>query len=284
MTFVLKKGSDHGTSNPIVARQAVQTSEVIRFFSLPKQKQDRVLEIYINMIKPWLLQCKEISENIAKENEEIRTRINENRIQIQSSGRVAEVPQISRLTEQVETYLYNAKSSLRDLALIFEPLFGVRFDHSRYHEIKDWFEGKFGADTPVTELLAADGPWLKRIVDMRNAVEHPEGKRGPLQIQNSELIGQNSERRLFQEPVWFLKGEPPVGILPDMRIILDNFLTFAEDVLIAAYVQLHPGSIVQFVEIPEQDRNTQCPVRLRAILDQSKVQLRHPTAAAERRG
>jgi len=155
--------------------------------------------------------------------------------------------------------------------LIFEPLFGVRFDHSRYHEIKDWFEKEFGVDAPVTKLLADDGPWLRRVIDMRNAVEHPEGKRGPLNILNVELICQDSERWLFQEPVWFLKGESPGGIVPDMRRTLDNLLTFAEDVLIAAYVQLHPGSIVQFAQIREQDRDPKCPVRLRAILDQSKV-------------
>jgi len=72
MTFVLKKLSDHGTSNPIVARLAVQTHEVIRFFSLPKEKQDRLLEIYINMVKPRLLQCMELSDNIVRENEEMK--------------------------------------------------------------------------------------------------------------------------------------------------------------------------------------------------------------------
>ncbi len=271
MPFVLKKVSDHGTSNPIVARLVVQTSEVIKFFNMPKAKQDRVLDIYINMVTPRLLHCMEISENIAKENDEIRFRINENRIKIQSNGRVVEVPQISRLNEQVETYLYNAKSFLRDLALIFEPLFGVHFDHSLYHEIKCWFDKEFGANTPISELLMADATWLKRVVDMRNAVEHPEGKRGSLHVLNIELIGQDSKRRTFQEPVWFLEGEPQGGIVPDMRTMLDNLLMFGEDVLVATYIQLHPNSIVQFAQIPEQDRDPKCPVRLRAILDQSKV-------------
>ena len=271
MPFEIKKVSDHGTSNPIVARLAVQTSEVIRFFSLPKEKQDGVLEIYINMVKPRLLQCMEVRDKITKENEAIKRRINANEIRIQSDGRVVEVPQISRLTEQVETYLYNAKSGLRDLALVFEPLFGVRFDHSRYNEIRQWFDKNFGADAPISKLLGDDEPWLKRVVDMRNAVEHPEGKRGPLHISNVELVGQNNERRLFQEPVWYLQGDPPASIVEDMRTTLDNLLTFAEDVLIIAYVQLYPNSIVQFAQIPEQERDAKCPVRLRTVLDQSRV-------------
>jgi hypothetical protein len=44
--------------------------------------------------------------------------------------------------------------------LVFEPLFGVRFDHSRYHEIRDWFEKKFGFDAAMTKLLTDDSPWL----------------------------------------------------------------------------------------------------------------------------
>ncbi|OFZ86773.1 MAG: hypothetical protein A3F74_10210 [Betaproteobacteria bacterium RIFCSPLOWO2_12_FULL_62_58] len=155
MPFVIKKVSDHGTSNPIVARLAVQTHEVIRFFNLPKDKQDRVLEIYINSVKPRLLQCMELCDNVSQETEAIRKRIHESEISTQSDGRVVEVPQISRLTEQAETYLYNAKSVLRDLALIFEPLFGVRFDHSRYHEIRNWAENKFGVDAPLTKLLTS---------------------------------------------------------------------------------------------------------------------------------
>ena len=270
MPFVIKKVSDHGTSNPIVARLAMQTNEVIRFFSLSKEKQDRVLEIYIKMLRPRLLHCMEISSNIAQENEVIRGRINGNEIKTQSDGRVVEVPQILRLTEQAETYLYTAKSALRDLSLIFEPLFGVRFNHSEYHKITKWFEKEFGADAPVTKLLTDDGPWLKRVVDMRNAVEHPEG-RGPLHVLNIELVSQDAQTRLFQEPVWFLKDEPPFGIVADMRTMTDNLLTFAEDLLISAYVQLHPGSIVQFAQIPEQDRDPKCPVRLRAVLDQSRV-------------
>lgn len=271
MTFVLKKVSDYGTSNPIVARLAVQTNKVISFFGMSKENQDRVLEIYISMVQPRLLQCMEISESIAKENEEITTRINDNRMKIQSNGRVVEMPQILRLKEQVEGYLYNAKSCLRDLALIFEPLFGVRFYHSRYHEIETWFEKEFGVNAPMSQFLTANGTWLKRVVDMRNAIEHPEGKRGPLHIKNVELISQDNEHRLFQEPVWYLGGEPPSSIALDMRTTLNNLLTFAEDLLIAAYAQLYPNSIVQFAQIPDENRDPKCPVRLRAILDQSKV-------------
>jgi len=276
MAFVIKKVSEHGTSNPIVARLAVQTHEVIRFFRIAKDKQDRVLEIYINSVKPRLLHCMELSNTVTQEVEAIRKRILVDDSPSQPDSRVIELPQVPRLSEQAETYLYNAKSSLRDLALVFEPLFGVQFTHSRYNEILDRAEGQFGAEASLTKLLAADEPWIKRVVSMRNAVEHPEGKQGRLHILNFELVREDAQRRrFFQEPVWFLEGELPASLSSDMRTMLDNLLTFAEDLLVAAYVQLHPDSIVQFAQIPEADRTSECPVRLRAVLDQSKLKSNH---------
>ena len=62
MTFVIKKVSDHGTSNRIVARLGVQTSEIIKFFHLEKGKNDEVLDTYFNHIKPRLIKCDEITK------------------------------------------------------------------------------------------------------------------------------------------------------------------------------------------------------------------------------
>lgn len=271
MTFVIKKVSGHGTSNPIVARLAVQTQEIVQFFNIEKESRDRVLDIYINHVKPRLLSCMEISDAVRQEADEIGARILRNDLGEQAGGRAIELPQIDRLIERLEAYLYNAKSALRDLALTFEPLFGASFTHSRYNEILAWAITNLGVEAPLANLLSDDEPWIRRIVNMRNAVEHPSGKQGRLHILNFELVKEDARGRYFQEPVWFLEGEEPAAIAVDMQTMLHNLLTFAEELLVVAHVQLNPGAIIQFVSIPEQDRNPQCPVRLRAVLDESKV-------------
>lgn len=271
MAFIIKKVSDHGTSNPIVARMAVQTHEVVQFFNLDKEKCDRVLDIYINHVKPRLLSCMEIADAVRQEAEEIEARILRNDLGKQADGRVIELPQIAHLIERVETYLYNAKSALRDLALTFEPLFGVRFTHSRYNEILAWVIKNFGAEAPLVSFLSDDESWIRRMVDMRNAIEHPSGKLGRLHILNFELVKEEAHGRLFQGPVWFFDGEEPAAIAVDMQTMLSNLLTFAEELLVVAHVQLNPRAIIRFASIPEADRNPQCPVRLRAVLDESKV-------------
>ena len=148
MAFVIRKVSDYGTSNPIVARLAVQTHEVIRFFEIDTDRQHRVLGSYVNSVKPRLLRCLELADAVTEEANTINERILRNEVATQACGRVVELPQVTALVERVETYLYNAKSALRDLALVFEPLFGERFTHSRYNDILAWAVRAFGADAP----------------------------------------------------------------------------------------------------------------------------------------
>ncbi len=271
MVFSIKKVSNHGTRDPIVARLAVQSQEVVDFFCISDEKRKQIIEIFIDSVMPRLLHCADIYQIINKENEEICRKIERNEINIQSDERVVEVPQISNLKYQAEEFLYHAKSTLRNLSLGFEPLFGVRFNHSNFSKIREWFEKQYGHDAVMVEFLKENEPWIKQIIDCRNAVEHPDTGHGPLQIINVELLFQNNQRRTFRGPVWFLNGDPPSSILIDMKTTLENLLTFGEDLLVVAYIQMGNNPIIQFSEIPEESRNPDCPVRLRAIIDKSKL-------------
>lgn len=176
MTFVIKKVSNHGTTNPIVARLGVQTSEIIDFFHLEKKQRDQVCEAYFNHVMPRLIKCDEITKSITEESEAIKADILNDNLTTQSHGRVIELPQIKELVERSESFLYNAKSALRDIALIFGPLFGEQFSHSRYNKIRELMEKKYGTDAPIVRLLSDDESWIKHIVDMRNAIEHPSSE------------------------------------------------------------------------------------------------------------
>lgn len=272
MTFVFKKVSDHGTPNPIVARLGIQTSEIINFFHIEKDKKDEILDIYMNQVTPRLIRCDEIAKSIAKESEKIKTDIVNNNLSSQSNGRIIELPQVMDLVNRAETFLYNAKSSLRDIAKIFNSLFNEEITHSRYNEIIKVLEKKYGSDSPVVKLLKDDEAWIRNIVDMRNAVEHPSSKMGPLNIQNFDLLYTNEKgQRFFQGPVWFFNENGPSDISSDMSVTTDNILRFAEDLLIVSYIQLHSDSYIQFSEIPDEERDPDCPIRLRAVLDQTKL-------------
>lgn len=138
-------------------------------------------------IQPRLIRCYEICEKISGYLEKIDTDLKKNGIKTQSSGRVVEVPHVMQLKEDVETYLYNAKSVLRDLAGLFEIFFNKTFNHSRYNDILKWAKRFFTKDHPITKFIATNQPWLKDIVQRRNAVEHPGGYSGHLHIKKHRI-------------------------------------------------------------------------------------------------
>jgi hypothetical protein len=227
------------------------------------------------------LDCTETASQIGKEVDEIKREVSANGLRTQSHDRVVDVPQIMRLRERSETYLYNAKLALRDLSDTFCILFGKKFGHSNYEKIHNWAKETLGDTSPIASLLAKEVVWTKYIVDLRNSVEHPEDKvRGPLVIENFELVGADpTGTRVLREPVWHYTGMNPASIRIDMDSLAHNLLTLAEELLVVAHAQLHPDAIVQFAEIPESKRRKECPTRLRAVLNPKKI--KPPPAAVQ---
>lgn len=268
MGFILKKVSDYGTSNPIVARTSVQVSNLLQPFSIPKLKEERIFEIYFTMVQPRLIRCMEVANRIYFEIDKIDTELRKNGPKTQSGGRVLELPHITQLQEDVETYLYNAKSVLRDIALLFEPFFGKSFDHSRYQEILNWALVNFGEGAPLPVLLAEDQEWIKDVVKRRNALEHPGGYSGYLYVDNYQI--ENSEETEAQHiipPTWHLNDKKPTLLLPDLSVTLSNLLEFGEDLLVACLKQYGSRFPIVFYEIPEEQRDESAPVRLGATID-----------------
>lgn len=270
MSFIIKKISDHGTSNPIVARLSVQTSELMQFYPLSKEKRDKIFEILHENVQPRLLRSYEINKELLSDLKKIDEEIAKEGVHIQASGRVTTVPQIMKLRERCENYLYNAKSALRDLSCIFEPLFGKKFNEARYDTIYSWAKKKFGEDDNLAKIIKQDHDlWIKKVVSMRNVVEHPGGRSGQLHIHNIELTtSPDSQKILFVDPTWHLNNEPRVSISEDFNTFIWNLLEFTEDILVLSLEKFDKKFPIAVAEIPKEERNPQCPVRLRVILEE----------------
>lgn len=268
MEFIVKKISDHGTANPIVARLGVQTSELIKFYPLNEKQRDDIFGIYHQKVQPRLLQCYDLKENLFAELSKIDEEIIEKGILTQSFGRVATVPQVMKLSENCENYLYNAKSALRDIAGIFEPLFEQSFTEARYDKIYKWSKVKFGEKDDLTALIKQDHDlWINKIVSMRNAVEHPGGHSGHLHIHNIEIASDTKVKKsYFVPPTWHLNNEPRTSVLDDLETYIWNVLEFAEDILVLSLEKLEKKLPVVVVQIPEEERSPSCPVRLKMTL------------------
>jgi hypothetical protein len=254
--FVIKKVSDYGSSNPIVARTSLQVINLLQAFSISQPNKERIFKIYFTMVQPKLIRCMEITNRIYAEINEIDAKLREHGLITQSGGRVLELPHVAQLQEDVETYLYNAKSALRDIALVLEPFFGKSFDHSRYQEISKWALDNFGEGEPLPALLATDQEWIKDVVKRRNAVEHPGGYSGYLHVENYQVASiEGIEEHHIIQPTWRLNDDKPTLLLPDLSVTLSNILEFAEDLLVACLKNYGSRFPIVFYEIPEEERN-----------------------------
>ena len=135
MPFIIKKLSDHGTGNLLVARTSYQVSQMMGIFQLSKEKKEDVFGIYLLGLQPKLLRCFEILTQIKNDIEKARSEIAEKGLEVQSGGRAIKLPSIMRLQEDAENFLYSAKSCLREIARVFLPLFGQRFSGSRFDKV-----------------------------------------------------------------------------------------------------------------------------------------------------
>jgi hypothetical protein len=181
---------------------------------------------------------------------------------------VIESPHILNLEERLETYLYNAKSCLRDSLKIYNIVFGSTFTEARFDKAIAWAEKEFGDNDPIVKFLKADhGLWIHKVVKMRNAAEHPGGHSGYLHIKNFE-VDTSKEPPSIYEPLWYLNDEPPSFIRGDLHVFVSNILELTEDMVLSALSKQKKPDLVQIIEIPESQRREEAPIRFRMGLAQ----------------
>ena len=113
----------------------MQTSKLLGFSKLTKERRDNVFGLYHGEIQPRLLECDDIAQQISKEILDVAQNLNENSFVIQSHGWVIEVQNILRLEQRLEQFLYCAKSALRDLTKVFNCFFDTNFNEARYDKV-----------------------------------------------------------------------------------------------------------------------------------------------------
>jgi len=270
--FSIQQVADYGTAHPIAARLSLQTQDLLPFFNLTDKQQAEVFGLFFSNLQPKLMTCFRIMEQLTKEVRERQKKIDETGIEFQAQGRVYTLPSIIGLQHHAETFLYNGKSVLRDLTDIFSILFSKNFKkEARFDKVLQWVRKEFGPDDSLTKRLETDAnTWIKKIVSMRNAVEHPGGYSGILHIENFSSM-EEGRAILVIEPRWYLNSEEKIPIVHEMNVFVTNLLTLCEDILILSLEKFKTGSPIVITEIPEDERDPNCPKRLKMAMDKAGV-------------
>jgi len=268
MSFVLKQVADVGSANPIVARLSMQFGSIFDFYELNDEVKESINGILHNDIQKRLISCDKIATEIVSEIETAISELNDNGLKTQSSGRVIASPHILNLEERLETYLYNAKSCLRDTLKIYNIVFGSTFTEARFDMAIAWAEKEFGDNDPIVKFLKVDHAlWIHKVVKMRNAAEHPGGHSGHLHIKNFE-VNTTDEIPSIHEPLWYLNDDPPTPIRGDLHVFVSNILELTEDMVLSALSKQKKPDLVSILEIPENERREEAPIRFRMGLAQ----------------
>ncbi len=272
MALRIQQISDYGTSNPIVARLSLQTKELLPLYKISKKQKEEIFGVMFSNIQPKLMNCFRIKEQLTKEIREHQKKIDESGIEFQAHGRAYTLPAILDLQLHAETFLYNGKSALRDLTDIFMILFSKDFrKEARFDKVLKWAKKEFGDSDPFTKMLKDDvGTWIEKMVRMRNAVEHPGGHSGILHIDNFTSF-EEGEKVMVVEPTWYRNDEEKIPIAKSMEVMVSDLLTFCEETLVLCLEKFKEGVPIAIAEIPEKDRNPDCPIRFKMVLNRSKM-------------
>jgi len=238
MSFTQSKIADRGTANPIVSRLTLQIFSILDQCNLPQQTRDGIKLIYMDSLRKKLLRCWEIVEHyrtaFSKELEAYKQR--------PKNTMIVAIPHVIGLEEECHNFLYEAKNFIRDTLRAFNLLYGTGFvEASEFYRAKkpkkenqsliSFAESKFGPNDAKTELFKQMFPTVERVVNYRNAVEHPEGFVGSLKIRNFRLDPNGK----FTEPGWWLEKDGNKGsessIRADLRGIIENLLILAEEMI-----------------------------------------------------
>jgi hypothetical protein len=257
-TFSIQKLMNYGSATPCVARTCIQTAELLQPFPIPEEKKVKAGEVAYRVMN-HLVACLDVTKRFEAEisaGEEVVAK----GVTTQAGGQVADLPSILDLQKDFESFLYNAKLTLRDTGGLFEVFHEKPFDH-KYHKARQWAEEEFGPESPLARLLAGDAAWIELVLALRNAVEHPRDARGPLHVRDFSIARDADGRPGIAAPCWWREDDESAPIKDTVIVFQDNLLTFYEDLLCVMLDQLPNPWGVAVVEIPVGERDPEKPLR-----------------------
>jgi len=264
MVFQIQKTSNLGTSTPAVARTFYQGCEIIRFFAVADAQREEAKGV-LQELQRHLVRCVEIRDQIATQVASAHEEVGTKGLDFHSGGQAVTLPSVPDLQSKAESFLQSAKLAIREAARLTQPFYRTKLDH-RFHKFVAWAEGQFGPDDRFTKAVKSWEPWVKRLVDMRNAVDHPADEPGQKLItQNFKLSGMPDAPALA-DPTWGLLGEPQRPILRELSEIIDRIIELGEQVLTELFYKLKDDFPLVIREIPIEERDPSCPTRLRVSL------------------
>lgn len=240
MPLVMRKLSDHGTEDPLVARVSYQWLEILPWFDLSEARQTSVHETLLMKVQPRLVAAREVAEKL---NIGLRA--------IHQDSPTA--PKPGAIETLANKFLIEAHQGLDDFAPVFGFLLGRKAPARNYAALAKWAGRWFGPKDPLCiRLKFANASCIKTLANLKTGL----AKGGKLLV---------TAARSPEESTWGLEGEPQIPLAAYLESLTSAVVSFVEETITAALAHLPARGPIVLVDISEADRPKSAPVRFRVM-------------------
>jgi len=263
-----------GTSSPYVARLFLQFKDIIDQIYPNDSIKPKLLEQIWNL-NEQILVCAQLELNIREQLDDVISKCDLVIEQNKSSGTIPPLPKVKNLDNDAKAFLSVGKQFLIDcfkLISLFTGLpIGSRNEAHFDNHIK-WLQQNCTSYDKLCITLANDLPWIRRLAECRNAVEHPAPGQ-TITIENTKLHPGNK----FSLPTWSYDltnkigiKESDIAIHQELDAYLNNMLYGLEDILlICISVSLRDQDMFSIYQRANADIDPKHPIKYYAGLSQN---------------
>ncbi len=252
--FRIQKVSNYGTATPAVARTFGQGCDLLRWFQCEPEKIEQAKEVLLELQKQ-AIRCTEQRDRISEEYEIAIAEAQALQEKQPPGSKAVVMPGVGDLQARSESFLQGAKLAIAACGNLVEPFYQQKFGHN-FKGFSTWTAEKFGQNSTFHEVVSSWEPFVKMVVDMRNAVDHPKDTPGgKLVIENFDLIPGTKSPVQFRPPQWHLSGQDPMPLLDSMNQAVESIIVIGEMVLIRLFYEFKPRFPLEVREIPEERRD-----------------------------
>ena len=266
-----EKIATFGSASPYVARMFLQFKRIIDQVYSDDSIKPKLLD-QLWSLNEQLLLCAQYESNIREQLDEVMYKCDILIEQHRPSRAIPPLAKVKNLESDAKSFLLIGKLFLIDcfkLVSFFSGLpIGAR-NEAHFDKHIQWLELNRPDLKKISSILGNDLPWIRRLSECRNAIEHP-GPGQSLTIENTKLHPGNK----FSLPTWSYDltnkmnmQESSISISQELDAYLNNMLYLLEDILLFFISENLPADgVFSIYQHAEADIKSNCPIKYYAGL------------------
>jgi hypothetical protein len=223
--FTVSTVQNVGTSNRIVARVLLQGQEMLNMF-LASQDKITAIRKQLHECKELLLRAEASATQVSSKIEKVEEQMRLAGIPLEKDRVLKSFPHVENLEADCSNFLVEVNRAIRAISGLPSMFIPLERADNNFDHLGERLTEKVGADELVTKFVKANAGDIRHMVEMRNYLEHPIGRRTV--INNFHLLPDGK----LSPPTWHLSHEAPVQIANDMVATIDFLICVTEEMLV----------------------------------------------------